>query len=263
MHTIWTLIQTCIVPIITYASETWHPNKQETKKLNQLLDKILRRILMTPDATPREALYIETGLLDIATTANSKRLNMKARLNREKSDLMTTVLSNHDCMWEKDTATVMEKYGITGIDLEGSKYQTKALIKRAVNNTFKTSIEQATQGKSKMTYFLEEKKDWHPNKGAKYMKELTRMQTSLIFKARTRMIKAKGNYKNGHPDLTCRLCRKETETQKHILEECISMHDNDASKVLKHQLFNEDTDTLRQVAKNLKKITEKLGEVVY
>ena len=70
MHTIWTLIQTCIIPLITYASETWQPSKQETKRLNQILDKILRRILMTPDATPREALYVETGLLDVRTIAD-------------------------------------------------------------------------------------------------------------------------------------------------------------------------------------------------
>ena len=53
MQTIWTLIQTCIIPLITYASETWHPKKQEAKNLNQILDKIIRRVLMTPDATPR------------------------------------------------------------------------------------------------------------------------------------------------------------------------------------------------------------------
>ena len=209
MKTVWMLIQTCITPIITYASETWHPTKQELKKLNQILDKILRRILMTPDATPREALYIETGLLDTVTIADSKRLNMKARLNREKSDLMAKVLSNPDCMWENDTTTVMKKYGITSTDLEGTKYQTKALIKRAIANAFKPNIQSATLGKSKMTYFLENKAEWHPGKGAAYMSELTRKQTSLVFKARSRMLKVKGNYKNGYQDLTCKLCRKD------------------------------------------------------
>ena len=31
MSAIWTLVNTCIVPIITYASETWNPTKQERK----------------------------------------------------------------------------------------------------------------------------------------------------------------------------------------------------------------------------------------
>ena len=262
MQTIWTLIQTCIVPIITYASETWHLNKQETKKLNQVLDKILRRILMTPDATPREALYIETGLLDIATISDSKRLNMKARLNREKSELMTKVLSNPQCMWEKDTAKTMEKYSITQDDLKGSKQQTKERIKKAILERVKPAVEQACQGKSKMTYFTENKEVWKPGIRAKYMNELTRKQTSLIFKARSRMLKVKCNYKNGFHDLTCRLCKMGEETQTHILEECLALHLNDSNKVPKHQLFNEDTDALRQVAKNLEIITEKLGEIV-
>ena len=94
------------------------------------------------------------------------------------------------------------------------------------------------------------------------MSELTRKQTSLVFKARSRMLKVKGNCKNGYPDLTCRLCRKDEESQTHIQEECESLHQNDAIKVPKHQLFSEDTGILRQVAKNLNTITDKLGESV-
>ena len=52
---------------------------------------------MTPEATPRETLYIETGLLDVETIMDDKRLNMMARLNREKSELMTDGLANPDC----------------------------------------------------------------------------------------------------------------------------------------------------------------------
>ena len=113
-----------------------------------------------------------------------------------------------------------------------------------------------------MTYFLTNKSECKPHKASNYMNELTRKQASLIFKARCRMIKAKCNYKNGHKDLKCRLCRKEDETQIHILEECTVMHPNDAIKVPKQKLFDESTDTLRVVAQNLEKITEKLGEVV-
>ena len=39
MQCIWKLVNTCIVPIITYANKTWEPNKQEMKKLNQILDR--------------------------------------------------------------------------------------------------------------------------------------------------------------------------------------------------------------------------------
>ena len=263
MQAVWTLTQTCIIPIITYASETWHLSKQEKKKLNQILDKTIRRILMTPESTPREALYIETGLLDIETLAESKRLNMKARLNRDKSKLMAEVLNNPDCMWENDTKITMAKYGITPQELAGKKHQAKNSIKKAVINKFKPSVEMACQGKSKMTYFLDNKQNWMPGKRAQYMDELTRKQSSIIFKARCRMIKVKGNYKNGHKDLTCRMCKNEEETQTHILEQCPKLHQNDALKVPMHQLFNEDVGTLRETANNIGKIMEKLDEVVY
>ena len=95
------------------------------------------------------------------------------------------------------------------------------------------------------------------------MNELTRKQTSTIFKARSRMLKVKGNYKNGYPDLSCRLCKQHDEIQTHIPEECLAMHHNSFSKVPMHQLFSEEADTLRQVASNLQNITEKLGEIVY
>ena len=101
MEGVWLLVNLWIILIITYSSEVWEPTKAEMKKLNQMLDKIIKRILMTPEATPREALYIETGLLDIETIIDKKRLSMMARLNRDKSDMMTNILDNPDCKWLK------------------------------------------------------------------------------------------------------------------------------------------------------------------
>jgi len=57
MKLIWRLIETCVIPVITYASETWSLNKRMEKTANDILDNILRRILMTPGSTPREALH--------------------------------------------------------------------------------------------------------------------------------------------------------------------------------------------------------------
>ena len=77
------------------------------------------------------------------------------------------------------------------------------------------------------------------------------------------MIKVKGNYKNGHQNLNCRLCGTDEETQTHILEECHVMHPDETNKVSRHQLFDENTDALRLTAQKIDKILEKLGEVVY
>ena len=95
------------------------------------------------------------------------------------------------------------------------------------------------------------------------MSEVTRKQTSLIYRARTRMLKCKGNYKNGYPDQKCRMCKQENETQTHILEECPAIHLNENTKIPKPQLFTEDTCTLRTIASKIDQIMIKIEESVY
>ena len=258
MASIWLLISTCIIPIITYASETWNMSKSERKKLNQELDKIIKRILMTPHSTPREALYMETGLLDVETIVDSKRLNVKARLNRNKSEMMDKVLKHHGCQWELVNKRTMEKYRIIEENLKGTKYATKNIIREKVNVGFKNRMFETSSNKSKMKYYIESKSKWQPGHRAKYMNELNRKQVSLIFKARTRMIKVKGNYKTGNTDLTCRACKIDPETQDHVLEKCTQIHSNDEIKITKTMLFSENPDTLKKVAENLEKITGRM-----
>ena len=67
METIWTVIEACIIPIIIYGGEAWQMTEKNYKLANQILDNILSRILKCPTGTPREALYIETGLIDFKT----------------------------------------------------------------------------------------------------------------------------------------------------------------------------------------------------
>ena len=51
--------------LITYACELWNPNKEEKGTINRILDNIIKRVLMVPTSTPRENLYIETGIRDM------------------------------------------------------------------------------------------------------------------------------------------------------------------------------------------------------
>ena len=75
---------------------------------------------MVPHSTPREALYIETGLLDIKAITDIKRINMKARLNRNKTDLVNDVLENSTPGgWMYVTNQPMQKYDISESDTVG------------------------------------------------------------------------------------------------------------------------------------------------
>ncbi len=88
METTWKLIDACVIPIIMYAAETWNNTKDQTKTLNRILDNIIKRTLQTPVSTPREALYMETGLIDVEHQAIKKQVMMKHRIQDTASDLM-------------------------------------------------------------------------------------------------------------------------------------------------------------------------------
>ena len=231
------------------------------KKLNQILDKILKRILMTPEATPREALYIETGLLDVETIIDLKRLNMMARLNREKSELMAAILANPNCKWMKRTKEVMQKYNIDESELQGSKSKSREAIIHGIHMKMYANVRAASEGRSKLSFFLNGKTTWTAESPAPYMKDLTRKQASTIFKARTRMTKVKGNYKNGYPDQTCRACKQNDETQQHALNECTVLNTDPSASTTNRNVFCTDTDALRNMAKEIDKICEILNEV--
>ena len=76
LETAWKLLKTYIQPILACGGETMNTTKKEQRKINQIQQNIIRRILMVPQSTPIEALYMETGLLDITTIITKNRFNM-------------------------------------------------------------------------------------------------------------------------------------------------------------------------------------------
>ena len=90
------------------------------------------------------------------------------------------------------------------------------------------------------------------------MLQLGRTQASTIFKARTRMLQVKNNYKNAHKNLTCRACQKENETQEHVLTACPVIHNNPNNKIEKYELFSENPEDLKLTYHKLTTIMRKL-----
>ncbi len=93
METTWKLIEACVLPIILYAAETWNNNKEITEAVNRILDNIIKRTIQTPTCTPRETLYMETGILDIEHGAKKKQILMKHRIHDNASELMQTAIN--------------------------------------------------------------------------------------------------------------------------------------------------------------------------
>ena len=90
------------------------------------------------------------------------------------------------------------------------------------------------------------------------MMEMTRKQVSTIFKAKTRMLDVKNNFRNKYANLTCRACKVSNETQEHVLNECQILHTNDMLKVSSREIAAEDLETLREASGKIEKIMTKL-----
>ena len=119
-------------------------------------------------------------------------------------------------------------------------------------------VENDAKDKSKVQHLIQGKKEWKPDTRSKCYKNLCRIDCSTIFKARTRMLDIKNNYRNKYKDLTCRACKKEPETQEHVMEKCSTIHKDPTTTVPNEDLFEENTQTLRITAKKVRTIIETL-----
>ena len=175
---------------------------------------------------------------------------MEARIRNGTNETMKLILeAKHKQSWIQQNKEIKEEMNIEDGEMEGNLYQIKEMNKTKMREEFKTRINKTAQHKSKMQYYYEGiQNEWTPGKTANYMRKLTRNEASIIFQARTRMLKLKDNYKNGNTNLTCRICEKEEETQKHALEECEILNNNHKS-ITKQDIFKDDVKELRITAK--------------
>jgi hypothetical protein len=258
METFWELIETCVIPVITYSGATWNLNKKDTNEFNKILDRILKRTLMVPPSTPRETLYMETGLLDVETINIRNRVAMQARLERNPNHLTDQVTKNHiKNGWTDQNTRIMELLGITPADIKGKRTKVKTLIDKRTQIHFKKSIEERGREKSKVAFLKQGTQEWTPGRRPEYMSKLPRLQASTIFKARTRMLAVKNNYRGMFSDIICRKCGSEQETQEHILEKCKTIHKDNSLIVTKYDIFKDfNMQETSRIASKIDKVME-------
>ena len=264
LQTIWELIETEIAPIALNTAEVWDPTTKENEAHNKILDNILKRTLKVPISTPREALYIELGILDLEQRRKKNRINMEHRVNKKGTETTKTAMNAHiKGGWKELTDKLNSAMGTTN--------NTKPQIKNKINTNFKQRIEEEGKNKSKVQFLLNgRKQEWTVGERPKYLNELTRNQASALFKARTRMIRAKNNERGAHTtinrntgekaeNLKCRYCNNtEIETQEHILNECEGIHTDETTKVTNEEIFEQYGTNTRETANKIIKIQDKM-----
>ena len=225
METIWTLIESCIIPIITYGSETWDINQNQTKRLNRILDNIIKRILNLPQSTPRECLYYELGTLDIEHRIITKRLNYAATLLiKNPENLRETLQAPNPKSWIQKT---IQQARSVGLDLNTLRHisakDRKILLKESITKSMNGKHNTEGQNKSKFKFLTTNSETRRSGKPS-YLYKLPKEQARAIFMARTRMIKVKTNDKNMYPNSICRGCGHTEDT--HATTRTRGMHFN-------------------------------------
>ena len=219
--------------------------KKEERKINQIQWNIIRRILMVPQSTPIEALYMETGLLDITTIIKKNTdSTWQKRLHKHPENITTKIMETNTTGGWKETTTRMREQINEALLNTKDEYINPQQLKRY----FRYNIEKTSGGKTKIQ-FLRENTNWKAGERPKYMKELKRMEASTIFKARTRMVDLKNK------------CTETIESQEHVLETCTGIHDDDTTKIYIYTvnyIFDSNPTNLKTTAKQLTKILEKL-----
>ena len=87
---------------------------------------------------------------------------------------------------------------------------------------------------------------------------MSRNECSIIFKARTRMLDVKNNYRGKYENNICRMCGVEEETQDHVLNTCKIIHECETLRTPTSDLFENNIAKLRQTAIKISTIMQKL-----
>ena len=152
MAIIWKLVETCIIPIITYGAESRTTTHKESQKIQTIMNNIIKRILQVPQSTPNDAITIETGILNIQTTTEIKQLNSHMRINKMDQNREIKQTWNNSKRWKQHIDKINTKYNINISEIETKKMSKKwkqEYLKVKILKTTKTEIEDRNIEKTK------------------------------------------------------------------------------------------------------------------
>ena len=264
MKAIWQLIESVIIPIITYGSEGWNPRKCEIEKLEKIFNKALKTVLGVPAATPTAILLGETGFIPIELVINKKIIMQAMRVsNKIDSKLIKKVTKGENSIWKKNTDELIQKYNLEEDIKNEGRNLIKQLVKEENEQKFLEIIEKEANNKTKVAHWKEMKQSIKPGERPRYMEKLTRKQCRIIFKIRSRMLQVKENMANNQENLQCRMCGEHPKTQRHIIEDCQKikekLENNRTPTIRYEEIFNdEDIENLEKIAKQLIEIEKEI-----
>jgi hypothetical protein len=257
MDLIWRLTKACIIPTLTYGAEAWITTDSEIKQIQKILDNVIKRILKLPTTTPSECLMMETGIWNIQSIVNKKKMKYYHKIaNQEGKSTTQDIVMDNNNEWNKNLQNLFKNYEIIEGDmLKMRKNELNRFLNKRIETKITDDIKKAADRKSKVKDLYTSKT--HPEliRPAKYMENLSRMECSNIIYLKTRMIKVKGNYKNAHKDMKCRWCMKQDETQIHIFKECNNLKTH-TERIKYDDIMTDQATDMKEEARKLAKVIE-------
>jgi hypothetical protein len=242
--------------------EAWHNlTNEETTKLEQVDEDLLRSVLECPRTTPKEMLYLEMNCIPIRFIIRSRRLNflhyilhedqnslifrfLQAQLdNPSKNDWVTSV---HDDLKRLEIPPDFNAI------MKTSAYTFKSDVKKEIVKDALKYLNHEKSSHSKVLHIVHEKMELQdylsPGSG------LGSHEAKFIFLLRTRMLDIKSNYQGKHSDLSCPMCDSEQDTQQHLLQcEKLKTENEIVSKIQEYEdLFGTNLESKIMIIRLIK-----------
>ena len=259
MQAIWQMVDAIIIPIMTYACEGWTIGKEENKKPQTIFNEVIKTLLYLPKGIPTMILLNETGYMPVEYTIMRKKIMQAKRIDMMKEEaLIKDATQPETSTWRKHIEDIPKELNIYEQRTILSKEALKTQIIKEVESKIRVELENEAEQKTKVGHWRQWKKEIKIGVRPKYMDKLSRKQCNAIIRTRASMMMVKANYKTEYgPNLSCRLCDQQKETQQHILQDCLGI-ERPHGKIEYIRIFEEDPDTLKTMLKSIIEIEERL-----
>ena len=220
--------ETNVISGIMSCMEVMHNiTKKQVRKLENIDEIYLRKLLRAPVTTAIEALYIETGKIPIGIILKMRRLLYWWNIVSQDSNSMLYKIYKGQCnnAVKGDWCLLLEEdkkeFGLESVKDEEltTKFKNKLRFKTFIK---KKAVKLASEylGKLKEKHSKLDDLSFTKLEPATYLfdSRINKKQTQLLFKLRTRMYNVKANFPGNHLfNMICDLCKASTCDQRHLM----------------------------------------------
>ena len=260
-----TLRESLFINGILTSSETWYDlNKTQIEEFEEVDRLLLRSILRAPISTPREALYLELGLLPISYVIKGRRIMfLHYMLQLDESEMLSQFFFaqwNHPSKndWVLTVKNDLEELGID-VNLSHIRVQSKETFKETIKDRCRKraflNLLSAQTNHSKMSSIK-----YDTFKLQSYFSDGS-IDARTLFLYRTRMIRVSNNYKGTYGENPCcPLCSSEIDNQEHLLT-CSEIHEV-PEDVNYDDIFSNNTSAMKITLDALKSAFDTREEIL-